>query len=267
MHSPATHRCCTRVSYDRGFPHFSPPSHLLLEASQAAPACQFLGSLAYSSEPAHNRVAIGLGAPGGGKSRFGRRLGEVLGVHVWRVDVARSDGTAFGGTDKRWNSAEPCHPFLAIAQGRIANPMVLLDEIEKAPTRSDYCRLWDVLLGFLESETAARYPDPALQTPLDLSMVSYIATANSIDQLPSPIRDRFRVIEFPKPRTADLEALLPAVISNIAEERGLDARWIAPLTQDEIAAAHRFWHGGSVRKLRRVVEAMINAREKVGVRQ
>ncbi|WP_349644110.1 AAA family ATPase [Rhodopseudomonas palustris] len=168
---------------------------------------------------------------------------------------------------KRWYSAEPCYSFLAIAQGKIANPIVLLDELEKAATRSDYGRLWDSLLGFLEPETAARYPDPALQTTLDLSMVSYIATANSLDPLPSPIRDRFRVVHFPKPRTSDLDALLPAVVADIAAERGLDARWIAPLGQDDIEAARRQWRGGSVRRLRRVIEAIINARESGTVRQ
>ncbi|ACE99690.1 ATPase associated with various cellular activities AAA_5 [Rhodopseudomonas palustris TIE-1] len=250
----------------------APPLHearrqLLFEFPYAQEVIDFCLTDLIGRTHVHLRPLLLVGSPGGGKSRFGRRLGEVLGVHVWRVDAARSDGAAFGGTDKRWHSAEPCHPFLAIAQGLVANPIVLLDEIEKAPTRSDYGRLWDALLGFLELETAARYPDPALQTLLDLSMVSYIATANSIDQLPSPLKDRFRVIEFPKPRPVDLEALLPTVIANITVERGLDARWVTPLTQDEVAAASRFWHGGSVRKLRRVVEAMINAREKVEVRQ
>jgi hypothetical protein len=94
-----------------------------------------------------------VGDPGGGKSRFARRLAEVLGLHIWRTDVSRCDGAAFAGTDRRWHSSEPCHPFLAIAQGKIANPLLLLDELEKAGTRSDYGRLWDCLLGFLEPET------------------------------------------------------------------------------------------------------------------
>ena len=250
----------------------APPLHdarqkLLFEFPYAQDVIDFCMTDLVGRTHVHLRPLLLVGPPGGGKSRFGRRLGEVLGVHVWRVDAARSDGAAFGGTDKRWYSAEPCHPFLAIAQGRIANPIVLIDEIEKAPTRSDYGRLWDSLLGFLEPETAARYPDPALQTSLDLSLVSYVATANSIDPLPSPIRDRFRIVEFPKPRPADIELLLPAVTAEIAKERGLDERWIAPLAQDEITAIRRFWHGGSVRKLRRVVEAMINAREGTVVRQ
>ena len=66
---------------------------------------------------------------------------EALGVSVWREDASRADGAVFGGTDWRWYSAEPCHPFLAVAQGKIANPLVMIDELEKAGTRSDYGRL------------------------------------------------------------------------------------------------------------------------------
>jgi ATP-dependent Lon protease len=143
------------------------------------------------------RPLLLVGDPGGGKSRFARRLGEVLGLSVWREDASRADGAVFAGTDRRWYSAEPCHPFLAVAAGKIANPLVLIDEIEKSGTRSDYGRLWDCLLGFFEPETSARYPDPALQTNLDLSQISYVATANSLDPLPGPIRDRMRVVTFP----------------------------------------------------------------------
>jgi ATP-dependent Lon protease len=212
------------------------------------------------------RPLLLVGDAGGGKSRFGRRLGESLNLNVWRTDASRSDGAVFGGTDKRWYSAEPCHPFLAIAQSKQASPLVLIDELEKASTRTDYGRFWDCLLGFLEPETAARYPDPALQTNLDLSQVSYVATANSLDALPSPLRDRFRIITFPKPTAGDLDALLPAVIADLATERGLDQRWVEPLTGFERDAVAAHWRGGSVRRLRRVVEIVLRARESAAVR-
>ncbi|OKO86861.1 ATPase AAA [Bradyrhizobium sp. AS23.2] len=212
------------------------------------------------------RPLLLVGDPGGGKSRFVRRLGETLGVTVWREDAARSDGAVFGGTDRRWYSAEPCHAFMAIAQGKIANPLVLIEELEKAGTRSDYGRLWDCLLSFLEPETSARYPDPALQTTLDASEVSYVATANSLDPLPSPIRDRFRVVTFPKPAADDLDALLPAVLADLARERGLDAAWVPPLDGAERAAIAHSWRGGSVRRLRRMVEAILRERDLRAVR-
>jgi hypothetical protein len=207
------------------------------------------------------RPLLLLGDPGGGKSRFARRLGEVLGLSVWRTDCSRSDGAAFAGTDRRWHSAEPCHPFLAIAQGKTANPLILLDEFEKAAVRTDYGRLWDCLLGFLEPETNARYPDPALQTNINASEVSYIATANSLDPLPGPLRDRFRIVRFPKPSADDLDALLPAILADFARERRLNESWVPPLDGVEHAAIAQHWRGGSVRRLRRIVEAVLRQRD------
>lgn len=104
----------------------------------------------------HFRPFIVHGAPGSDKSLFSRRLAEVLGVHAWRTDASRSDGASFAGTDKRWYSAEPAHPFLAISRAKHANPIIIIDEIEKAGTRSDYGRFWDCLLGLIEPENSAR---------------------------------------------------------------------------------------------------------------
>jgi ATP-dependent Lon protease len=94
-----------------------------------------------------------------------------------------------------------------------------------------------------------------------LSQVSYLATANSLDPLPSPIRDRFRVVTFPKPTGDDLAALLPAVIADLARERGLDQSWMPPLDGVEYAAVTMNWRGGSVRRLRRIVEAVLRERD------
>ncbi len=248
-----------------------PPLHevrnqLLFEFPYAANVIDFALADLVGRRTVKLRPIIFWGEPGGGKSRFVRRLSEVLNVLRWQTDASRSDGAVFAGTDKRWYSAEPCHPFLAIARANHANPIVLIDEIEKAGTRNDYGRFWDCLLGFLEPETAVRYPDPALQVPLDLSNVSYIATANALDPLPAPLRDRFRIVNFPKPGPEHLDALLPPVIADLVAERGLDCRWIEPLNGQErdVVAAH--WRGGSVRQLRRVVEVILRAREKVAVR-
>jgi ATP-dependent Lon protease len=206
------------------------------------------------------------GEPGCGKSLFGRRIAEILQVSCWRTDSSRSDAV-FGGTDRRWSSAEPCHPFLAIARARHANPMILLDEVEKTGgmaggSRADGGgRLWDCLLGLLEPETSIRYPDPMLQTDVDLSQVSYVATANSVAGLPRPLLDRFRVVKLALPSPDHLDALLPAVIADLARDRGLDTSWIAPLDGDEHAAIASAWNGGSVRNLRRLVEVILRDRD------
>ncbi len=248
-----------------------PPLHearkqLLFEFPYAAEVIDFALADLVGRQTVRLRPLVLVGEPGGGKSRFGRRLAEVLGLGCWRTDASRSDGATFGGTDKRWHTAEPCHPFLAVARFAQANPIVLIDELEKAGTRSDYGRFWDSLLGFLEPETAARYPDPAMQVTLDLSQVSYVATANSLDPLPAPLRDRFRIINFPKPSVGDLEALLPAVLADLAAESGVDPRWIEPLSGKERDLVAASWRGGSVRRLRRVAEVIVRTRDKFAVR-
>jgi ATP-dependent Lon protease len=206
------------------------------------------------------------GEPGGGKSLLARRIAELLGVFCWRTDASRSDAV-FAGTDRRWSSAEPCHPFLAIARARHANPMVLLDELEKAGgmgagSRVDGVgRLWDCLLGLLEAETSIRYPDPFFQSNVDLSQISYVATANTVAGLPRPLLDRFRVLSLSLPSREHLNALLPAVIVDLARDRGVDANWITPLDGDEQAAISSAWNGGSVRNLRRLVEVILRYRD------
>jgi ATP-dependent Lon protease len=207
-----------------------------------------------------------VGDPGSGKSRFASRLGEELGVSVWYTDASQCDGAAFAGTARRWYSTEPCHPFLAIARGKIANPLIVIDEIEKAAARADHGRLWDCILAFLETETSARYPDPALQTAINVSGVSYIATANRLDSLPWPVRDRFRVVTFPRPTAKDLDPLLPAILADLAKERGLDRRWLPPLVDIERTAVGALWHGGSVRSLRRIVQAILHQRDAYATR-
>ena len=234
---------------------------LLLEFSYAQGVIDTLLADLVGRATIHVRPTLILGPPGAGKSIFCRRFAEVLGVFCWRTDASRSDGgSAFAGTDRRWNSAEPSHPVLAIARAGHANPLVHIEELEKAGTRADYGRLWDCLLGFLETENSARYPDPVL-TDVDLSHVSYLATANSVIGLPGPLLDRLRIVTFPQPSPDHVDALMPSILANIARERGLDPIWLSPLDPDERAAVASAWPGGSVRRLRRLVEVILRDRE------
>jgi hypothetical protein len=70
-----------------------------------------------------------------------------------------------------------------------------------------------------------------------------------------------RIVAFPKPRWDDLSALLPAVIADLVRERGVDQSWVSPLDGAEHAAVARHWRGGSVLRLRRIVETILRDRD------
>ncbi|TXN39360.1 AAA family ATPase [Methylobacterium sp. WL30] len=214
----------------------------------------------------HLHPTILVGLPGCGKSRLAHRVAERLGLGPWRVDGSHDGASFLGGTDRRWTSAEPAHALMAMNRFGIANPMILIDEIEKAATRTDHGRLWDTLLVMLEPETARHYMDPAFQVEVDLSQVSWIATANTTKNLPGPLLDRMRVIGVSSPGPADLPALLPGVLAGIAQARGHDPRFLEPLDGEERGAVETAWRGGSVRRLTRVVEAIVAVRGKVAPR-
>jgi hypothetical protein len=113
----------------------------------------------------------------------------------------------------------------------------------------------------MEPETSRRSMDPALQVECDLTHVNFIATANALAPLPPPLRDRLLILEMPEPGAEHLEAVLPSLWAVILQERGQDPCFVPALSPAEIADIRRHWGGGSVRRLRQVVEVVLGVRE------
>ncbi|HEX7915755.1 AAA family ATPase, partial [Rudaea sp.] len=162
------------------------------------------------------RPTLLLGHPGSGKSRLVRRLGELIAMYVYRYDGGASHDGTYAGSPKSWSSAQPSAPARAVMISRTANPIVFVDEVEKAGESTYNGNLWSAMAPFLERETAARYREVGLDAELDLSHVIHIATANSIDKLPAPLRDRYRVIRIPSPSLQHLPALAAQVLCDMA---------------------------------------------------
>jgi hypothetical protein len=139
--------------------------------------------------------------------------------------------------------------------------MVLIDEIDKAGASRHNGALTSALLPFLEPENARAYPDPYVQSEVDLSHVNYILTCNEDSALPGPLRDRLRIVRLPRPTIEHLPALARGIVADIARERGGDPRFWPPLEDGELAIAERLWRGGSVRRLRAIVERLPAYRE------
>lgn len=169
------------------------------------------------------------GPPGTGKSRYARRLAEIIGMPRMTIACAgSSDSMSVRGTSRGWSSSRP-GVILELLQ-RHASPqaLILWDEIDKASPSAHNGRMWDVCLQLLERETARRYYDEALEVHCDLSWVNHVATANYLKPLPRPLLERFQVMHAPQPQPEHFDALLRGVLDDLAHEYRLVDRCLLP---------------------------------------
>jgi hypothetical protein len=207
-----------------------------------------------------------LGPPGTGKSRFTRRLGQVLGLAVTVYGCGGVADASLIGTSRQWSTGRACVPLQSIKAAEEASVMIVLDEISRAGTRQDNGRLVDGVLALTETETARAYHDPYVECPVDLSAVSWLATANSTAGLDPALLSRFRVLTMGARTVASLPSLVVGIMGDIRSERGLDATWLPSLDEEELAILAEHWPGGSVRTLRRLVESVLASREHFATR-
>ena len=134
-----------------------------------------------------------LGAPGIGKTHFANNLGRCLGVPTHRVAMDSSQGSGeLTGSASFWANTQIGTVFRALALGHHISPLIILDELDKAPSHSQYNPL-EPLHGLLEPQTSRQFADASFPLPIDASHVLWIATANELDPLDQPLRSRFRI--------------------------------------------------------------------------
>ncbi|MEF2554037.1 AAA family ATPase [Aurantimonas sp. A2-1-M11] len=211
------------------------------------------------------RPTLLVGAPGTGKTSLLQAIAALLDVPHFVFPCASSSDNAFGGTPARWHSAQLSTPGETIRQHGVANPLVILDEIEKAGRHFENGSLVDALLPMLETHTASEYYETALDAKIDLSHVSFVATANTLS-IPAPLRDRFDVVRMPDPGPEHIGPLAKRIVDDIRRKRGLVPGMIPPIAPDESDLLEKAWRGGSLRQLARIVETLVDNRDRLEIR-
>lgn len=207
------------------------------------------------------RPMILVGKFGCGKTTLARAIATQLGLPSIVYPAAGvADGT-FGGTSAHWSNTAPSVVVQMLLQYLVGNPCIIVDEVDKSTEGNHNGSLKDVLLGFLDRGNASVFRDPSLESVVDCSHVNWILTANDVDRIPGPLKDRCRIIRVPDPEWRHVGEVSRSILDSIAEERDLDRRWLPDLDQDEIDLIKPHWDGGSIRRLRRIVETIVDVRD------
>lgn len=178
-----------------------------------------------------------VGDGGIGKSRFARKFAAALGIPTGQVSAAGSaDNRVLAGTARGWSSMQPCLPLTVMLRYQLANPMILVDEIDKASDDRRNGRITDTLLTMLELTTAREVPDEALLVPADLSRVNWVLLANDLELVPSLLRQRCRIIRLGPPRPQDFDVLLVGCLDDLAMEYGCEVGDLPELEPEVIEA-------------------------------
>ncbi|MGZ5201190.1 MAG: AAA family ATPase [Telluria sp.] len=178
--------------------------------------------LAHAGDKGFNVMPILLlGGPGVGKTHFAKRLAKVMQTDCELISMnTLSAGFVITGSSASWRGAKCGKVAERLVRGQFANPVVVLDEVEKA-TGSSQSDPLAALYQLLEPETATAFRDEFIDVEIDASQIFWVLTANSLDAIPKPLLNRMAVYEVPAPTPEQAAAIAQRMYRSLLRELNL----------------------------------------------
>jgi ATP-dependent Lon protease len=168
-----------------------------------------------------------LGPPGVGKTHFARELSRLLGTGMGFLSMSSlTAGWVLSGASSQWKGARPGKVFETLVDGQYANPVMVVDEIDKAGGEHAYDPL-GALYSLLEHDTAQAFIDEFAEVPIDASQVIWVATANDERAIPEPILNRMNVYEVRAPDRDAARSIAARLYRDIRRDHDWGSRFEA----------------------------------------